>query len=160
MSQDSLEKRTEVAMSERHLKSLKKYRDALLRKYGFLSVIAFFILLASAIGVFVHEKAIIPGAIMLILMRILWERMQAAKYVYKLEEEEGVMLCHRSKILELKMQDTKPYECWVTTEIGKFKISTQLFSVLKMGEEALVFVGKHSGWLIEIKTMATEEFWS
>ncbi len=153
----SANKVQEEEMSENELLKLKGERDKIIKKYGFFSAVAFFLMIASAIGSFLYVPSIIISVFMLIIMRSFWYSVKKTKQLYLLDESEGLKESYLTQILEKSMDQLLPYECWITTDIGKHKVSPMLYETLKENEEAIVSIGKHSQWLINVQTSTLDD---
>lgn len=144
--------RKELVMSHEDVKLLRKYRN---RTIGFNLSFVFiggFMFLAFTIGALLWWVMIFPSLLLLLLVFFFARGALRTQKKYRGDVDLGIKVAIKTKILDKQKHTGSGKGFLVETELGTHAVSAHTYEVLQPQEDAIVFMAKESGWLIEIQT--------
>ncbi len=146
----------EVGMTQADRKLLKKARNKALRLNLSFAIIGSFMLLAFTLGAVLWWVMIFPAVFLLLWVIYFTRKSFKTLRFYHLDAGSGIKVIYKTKILDKQSQSGSGYGFSVRTEVGTFNVPKSIYEVLQGQEDAMVSIGKHSGWLVDIQTKSLQ----
>ncbi|MCE7996657.1 MAG: hypothetical protein HEP71_32125 [Roseivirga sp.] len=144
--------RKELVMSHEDVRLLKKYRN---KTIGFNLSFVFiggFMCVAFTVGALLWWVMIFPSLLLLLLVFFFARGALRTQRKYRRDVDLGIKVAVKTKILDKQKHTRSGKGFLVETELGTHAVSAHTYEVLQPQEDAIVFMAKESGWLIEIQT--------
>jgi hypothetical protein len=144
--------RREMALSEQDLNYLRVYRNLTARRYlliglffGFLAVI---FTLAGLLSWVMWIAAGILWLVSLFMARAAFKTLLK----FRREKHAGLKLVILSRIIDKEQQTGAAGGYFLTTDYDRFTVSEEVYEKAQTQDQVFLFIGKHSGWFIDLKT--------
>lgn len=146
--------RKELVMSHADIKLLRKHRNKAMGTHLSLTFIGAFMFLAFLLGTLLWWVMVFPCIFLFLWVVFFSARAFKTHKQYRKEVALGVKVAVKTKILDKQKHTGSGKGYFVITDLGMHTIDKAAYELLDTQEDAIVFVGKTTNWLIEIQTKA------
>ena len=113
--------------------------------------------LAFLLGTLLWWVMAIPATFLLGIAIFSIRKIGKTLRLYRKDAESGIKVMMQTKVLDKQHHSGSGKSCFIKTDLGRYNVSRPLYEVIKGQEDAIISVGKHSGWLIDVRTKSLED---
>lgn len=149
--------RKELAMSEADRKLLRQYRNRTMTFNLSFAGIGLFMLLAFAIGTLLWWVMVFPSTFLFFWVVFFSRRVIKTHKLYRRDADSGLKIAVKTKILDKQMHTGSSRNYLIRTSLGQHSVKRHVYELVQVREDAIVFLGKDTGWLIDIQTKSLSD---